>query len=322
MISFSFRHVVRVLSARRFYTTASGASSVITPTHSIYLSTSTNPYFNLSFEDWLFRHASQKEPLLLLYRDAPCVVIGRNQNPWKEVNLRAARAQGIPVVYHVILRAVRSLGVDADVNERNDICVGGEKASGSAYKIVSGRAYHHGTMLITTRLETLGDLLRVSKDTMITKGVASVRSPVCNLAQFSEKVSHDAFVNAVVDSFKAEYGVHDKPCIVDDTDDLARIGYIQRGMAELPSWDWAFGQTPEFEYTIKKSFVWGDVTAHIHARHGVILSCTLQGLDSELGKALEGKRYGFIEDEELGVDVSGREEVVWAWLKEEMSSYE
>lgn len=58
---------------------------------------------------------------------------------------------------------MRALGIDADVNERNDICVGGEKASGSAYKIVSGRAYHHGTMLITTRLETLGDLLRVDK---------------------------------------------------------------------------------------------------------------------------------------------------------------
>lgn len=352
MISFSFRYVPS--AARRLYTTASGASSVITPTHSIYLSTSTNPYFNLSLEDWLFRHAPQKEPLLLLYRDAPCVVIGRNQNPWKEVNLRAARAQGIPwvrrrsgggTVYHdlgntnfsihvprttfdrgataqVVLRAVRALGIDAGVNERNDICVGGEKASGSAYKIVSGRAYHHGTMLITTRLETLGDLLRVDKDTMITKGVASVRSPVCNLAQFSKKVSHEMFVNAVVDSFKAEYGVHEEPCIVNDTDDLARIGYIQRGMAELPSWDWAFGQTPEFEYTIKKPFVWGDVTAHIHARHGVILSCTLQGLDSELGKALEGKRYGFVEDEELGVDLSGRREVVWTWLKEEMKSYD
>ncbi|KAG2369774.1 hypothetical protein BDR07DRAFT_1388294 [Suillus spraguei] len=346
MISFSFRHVVRMLSARRLYTTTSGAGSVITPTHSIYLSTSTNPYFNLSFEDWLFRHAPQKEPLLLLYRDAPCVVIGRNQNPWKEVNLHAARAQGIPwvrrrsgggTVYHdlgntnfsihvprttfdrgataqVVLRAVRALGVDADVNERNDICVGGEKASGSAYKIVSGRAYHHGTMLITTRLETLGDLLRVDKDTMITKGVASVRSPVCNLAQFSENVSHDAFVNAVVDSFKVEYGVHDEPCIVNDTDNLAQI--------ELPSWDWAFGQTPEFEYTIKKPFGWGDITAHIRARHGVILSCTLQGLDSELGKALEGKRYGFIEDEELGIDISGREKIVWAWLKEEMGSYD
>lgn len=62
-----------------------------------------------------------------------------------------------------MLRAVRALGIDAQVNERNDICVGVEKASGSAYKIVSGRAYHHGTMLITTKLETLGDLLRVNK---------------------------------------------------------------------------------------------------------------------------------------------------------------
>ena len=35
--------------------------------------------------------------------------------------------------------------------------------SGSAYKIVSNRAYHHGTMLISTRLDMLGDLLRVDK---------------------------------------------------------------------------------------------------------------------------------------------------------------
>ena len=113
----------------------------------------------------------------MLYRDDPCVVIGRNQNPWKEVNLQAAEAAGIPfirrrsgggTVYHVcmsytvlratlnpsslqdlgntnfsihlprsafdrnetgqvVLRAVRSLGVDAVLNDRNDICVGKEK---------------------------------------------------------------------------------------------------------------------------------------------------------------------------------------------------
>jgi hypothetical protein len=34
--------------------------------------------------------------------------------------------------------------------------------SGSAYKIVNSRAYHHGTMLISTQLDTLGDLLRVA----------------------------------------------------------------------------------------------------------------------------------------------------------------
>lgn len=35
--------------------------------------------------------------------------------------------------------------------------------SGSAYKIISQRAYHHGTMLISTELETLGNVLRPEK---------------------------------------------------------------------------------------------------------------------------------------------------------------
>ncbi|KAK7696250.1 hypothetical protein QCA50_000903 [Cerrena zonata] len=68
----------------------------LSPDHSIYVSNSTNAYFNLSLEDWLFRHKNPKDPLLLIYRDDPCVVIGRNQNPWKEVNMVASRQTGIP----------------------------------------------------------------------------------------------------------------------------------------------------------------------------------------------------------------------------------
>jgi len=86
-----------------------------------------------------------------------------------------------------VLRAIQSLGLaDADVNERNDICVGkfkigpfspsgtgsddaddgvglGIHVSGSAYKIVNKRAYHHGTMLISSELGTLGKLLHSNK---------------------------------------------------------------------------------------------------------------------------------------------------------------
>lgn len=135
----------------------------------------------------LFRNKSHDKPLLLLYRDEPCVVIGRNQNPWKEVNLQLAALRRVPflrrrsgggTVYHVtnlirklsgllyiradtlpfvllfqdlgntnysihlprtsfdrketakiVVHAVRSLGVDAYANERNDICAGGFKMS-------------------------------------------------------------------------------------------------------------------------------------------------------------------------------------------------
>lgn len=58
----------------------------------------------------LFKEKPTEEPLLLIYRNEPCVVIGRNQNPWKEVNLPALRRASIPfirrrsgggTVYHV-----------------------------------------------------------------------------------------------------------------------------------------------------------------------------------------------------------------------------
>jgi hypothetical protein len=58
----------------------------------------------------LFKHKPHHDPLLLLYRDDPCVVIGRNQNPWKEVNMAELRRAGTPfirrrsgggTVYHV-----------------------------------------------------------------------------------------------------------------------------------------------------------------------------------------------------------------------------
>lgn len=40
-----------------------------------------------------------------------------------------------------------------------------EYVSGSAYKIVNTRAYHHGTMLISTELGNLGNLLHNTKVT-------------------------------------------------------------------------------------------------------------------------------------------------------------
>ena len=44
---------------------------------------------------------------------------------------------------------------------------------------------------------------------MATKGVASVRSPVCNMQQYNSDVSHETFVNAVVDAFREEYGIQE-----------------------------------------------------------------------------------------------------------------
>ncbi|KAM7203930.1 hypothetical protein V8F33_001901 [Rhypophila sp. PSN 637] len=53
----------------------------------IYKSTSTNPYVNLSIEHHLLQNSPPHATVLFLYKNRPCVVIGRNQNPWLELSL-------------------------------------------------------------------------------------------------------------------------------------------------------------------------------------------------------------------------------------------
>ncbi|KAI0053750.1 Lipoyltransferase and lipoate-protein ligase [Auriscalpium vulgare] len=356
MISVFRSTLTRLSSYSRQF--SSSRTTYLDADHSIYVSTSTNPYFNLTLEDWLFKNKDVSAPLLLLYRDDPCVVIGRNQNPWKEVNMPALKRAGIPfirrrsgggTVFHdtgntnfsihlprnsfdrhataqVVLRAVRSLDIGADVNDRNDVCVGPYKVSGSAYKIVKDRAYHHGTMLISTRLDTLGDVLYVNKDSMVTRGVASVRSPVRNLREFQPKITHDAFVNATVQAFREEYGVDEPVYEIHEDSESVSIPEIRHGMDELPSWNWAFGQTPEFTYTVQRKFEWGVVNAEIRSKHGVILSCTVSTDDdakadvvADVGRQIEGARYAFVDDTEPSVGAEHARDV-HRWLVQEMST--
>ncbi|KAJ5224115.1 hypothetical protein N7468_008657 [Penicillium chermesinum] len=60
-----------------------------TSRHQIYQSVSTDPYVNLSIEHFLLENAPADSSILFLYINKPCVVIGRNQNPWLETDLRA-----------------------------------------------------------------------------------------------------------------------------------------------------------------------------------------------------------------------------------------
>jgi lipoate-protein ligase A len=57
--------------------------------HQVYQSLSSDPYVNLSIEHFLLEHAPADSSILFLYVNRPCVVIGRNQNPWLETNLKA-----------------------------------------------------------------------------------------------------------------------------------------------------------------------------------------------------------------------------------------
>ncbi|KAH8806865.1 hypothetical protein DL96DRAFT_1629960 [Flagelloscypha sp. PMI_526] len=292
----------------------------VSPARSVFILNSTDPWFNLSFEDWLFRNAPNNSPKLLLYRCRP-------SNPWAEVNFPALksdernieyvrRRSGGGTVYHdfgntnfsihtsrlkfnrdrtsqLVRRAVESLGIrNVTVNERNDVCAGDKKVSGSAYKIISHRAYHHGTMLLSTDLSSLGNILRVPEKVslpgvdipseiqgkiQISNSIASVRSPVVNLrvCQGGENVSHETFCEAVIREFGEEYkeelgsATEVDPVYVDEHTALSRDtdSFIRKGIEELKTWDWMYGQTPQFTFTYQDNN--GDI--ELHLKRGVVV---------------------------------------------------
>lgn len=224
------------------------------------------------------------------------------------------------------------------VNERNDVVIrenpGPEselKVSGSAYKIISHRAYHHGTMLISSELSSLGKALHSESPNMETKGVASHRAPVStlNAHRTGAEIDHNAFVNALKDEFQASYPGSMPVTVVEEKDvDLPKVW---DGVEDLKSWEWQIGQTPEFTNVMTGELSFGRVTAHVHSRHALISSLILElyPVDSEaadsvqdtldrIGLALVGTRYESLDGAETILGDSVRADVageVLVWLR-------
>ncbi|KAM0293938.1 hypothetical protein ACHAQK_007113 [Fusarium lateritium] len=74
---------VSAVQRRRFTDAASHSSNKI----QVYTSNSRDPFLNLSVEHHLLQKTPPDSTILFLYTNDPCIVFGRNQNPWMEVNL-------------------------------------------------------------------------------------------------------------------------------------------------------------------------------------------------------------------------------------------
>lgn len=126
-------------------------------TKSVFMSQSNDIYTNLALEDWMYRNMDfSNHHVMMVWRNEPCVVIGRHQNPWQEANIPllnereislARRNSGGGTVYHdrgnlnitfftpkerydrkynleLIKRALfRGFGIKSTINERQDLIV-------------------------------------------------------------------------------------------------------------------------------------------------------------------------------------------------------
>ena len=287
----------------------------------IYSAQTGDGWLNLARDGYFLENNKKGDVILYFYVNKNAVIIGRNQNAWKECSIANMDADGVQLVrrhsgggavFHdngnlnfsfitdekhydlnrqmrVILNAVSKLGLKAELSGRNDITVDGKKFSGNAFSLAKGNRSHHGTILVNADLTKLSNDLCVSKEKMRSKGIDSVRARVCNICELSSGLTVEAMRRLVIESFIEEYGAASE-YVFDGT----ALAEVEERRERLASWEWRFGKTPQFDFETDKRFSFGDTQIYFNLRDGVIRETKVYSdcLDTELTTEIENALTG------------------------------
>ncbi|QMS84501.1 lipoate--protein ligase family protein [Candidatus Xianfuyuplasma coldseepsis] len=238
---------------------------------------STNPYFNLALEEYVLKHLDLDEDVFFLWRNDPCVVIGRNQNPFNEINIHYTSSHNIPIlrrisgggtVYHdhgnvnftfitstiqerlnnyeffihPLIAILQKTGVPARFVPSSHIYINDTKISGNAQSFYKNKMMHHGTLLFESDLTHLKNVLHHHKH-YNSKAVSSTRASTTNI---KNHMTVSATIEEFMDFILNEYFIEDyhNHIVELNDEDIKQINKIMND--KYHSWSWNLGETPEF----------------------------------------------------------------------------
>lgn len=288
-----------------------------------------DPMINLAIEEYVLRNLDGNESYLLFYINEPSIIIGKNQNTAEEINTKYVEEKGIKVVrrlsgggavYHdlgnlnfsfitkddgesfhnfkkftePVVKALKKLGINAELSGRNDILAEGKKISGNAMFSTRGRMFSHGTLMYDVNVDDVVASLKVKKDKIESKGIKSVRSRVTNIADFLENPITIEEFRSLILKYIFE-GSEEVPEYVLTEEDWNKIHEISK--ERYQSWDWNYGKSPKFNLQNSHRFPVGSIDIRLEVNKGRIESCKIYGdffgvgEVAEIEELLNGVRY-------------------------------
>ncbi|HBI8353974.1 TPA: lipoate--protein ligase [Clostridioides difficile] len=243
------------------------------------LNKSTNPYFNLALEEYLFLNDKYNDDIIIIWRNEESIFIGKNQNPYQEVYHDVIEKGEIPIlrrisgggtVYHdlgninmsfiqkdrqlheidflehtkFMQKMLSTLGLDVSITERKDLFLNGKKISGSAQSIKRKNSLYHGTLLYDSDLNKLTKYLNSNKATE-SNATKSVSSKVTNIKFLLEK-DINYFLDYYVEYLKSN--IKNIKELELDEEDIKSVYNI--GEDKYKKIEWTYGKTPKFQVVL------------------------------------------------------------------------
>ena len=257
--------------------------------------------FYFAVEEYVARHYTDDD-YFIGWRVNPTVMLGRNQLIDNEVNTDYCKEHKIDIFrrksgggciyadkgciqFSYISRSVnaneafaaymqrmadllKGLKIDAQLSGRNDILINGTKVSGCAFYQLSNRSVLHNSLLFDTQLDHLSNALTPAKEKLQSKGVASVRQRVTNVAIYTQLE-----ILAFMDYVRQEMCGTEVLELTEE--DMKEVAEIEK---ELSSDDFVYGKNPKYSLVRKHRFEGvGTLEAHIELKNNIIESINMVG---------------------------------------------
>lgn len=257
--------------------------------------------FYFAVEEYVARHYTDDD-YFMGWRVNPTVMLGRNQLIDNEANTDYCKEHKINIFrrksgggciyadkgciqFSYISRSVnaneafaaymqrmadllKGLKIDAQLSGRNDILINGTKVSGCAFYQLSNRSVLHNSLLFDTQLDHLSNALTPAKEKLQSKGVASVRQRVTNVATYTQ-----LDILAFMDYVRQEMCGTEVLELTEE--DMKEVAEIEK---ELSSDDFVYGKNPKYSLVRKHRFEGvGTLEAHIELKNNIIGSINMVG---------------------------------------------
>lgn len=261
---------------------------------------STNPYFNLATEEYLFKNKS--EDIFMLWRNEPSIIVGKHQNTLSEINYEYVQENNIKVVRRLtgggavfhdlgnvnftfiqtgedekmvdfrkytapILDVLKKIGIEAKFEGRNDLTIDGKKFSGNAEHVFKNRILHHGTLLFSATINNLTEALKVDETKFQDKAVKSVRSRVTNISEhLQQPLTVEQFIELIYSHIKEMYAdAINYELTAEEHDIINKL--VQE---KYSTWDWNFGYVSNYNFKNKVRTSAGTIELHMDINNGII----------------------------------------------------